>query len=101
PTAVDSVSFLPILKDPAATHLRPPMVTARHAIRHANWKLLSTRRHVDAGELKLSDFDLYDLDADLPESTDLLAAHRAQADPLFTAFQQFTKERVLKVHSQP
>ena len=101
PTAVDSVSFLPILTDPAATHLRPPMVTARHAIRHANWKLLSTRRHVDAGELKLSDFNLYDLDADLPESTDLLAAHRAQADPLFTAFQQFTKERVLKVHSQP
>jgi hypothetical protein len=49
----------------------------------------------------LADFNLYDLDADLAESTDLLAAHRGQADPLFTAFQQFTKERRLKVRSQP
>ncbi len=99
--AVDSTSFLAVLSDPAVVHPRPPMVTARHAIRRGNWKLLSKRRQVDAAELNLADFALYDLDADLAESTDLLAAHRGQADPLFTAFQQFTKERRLKVRSQP
>lgn len=94
--ATDSVSFLAALKDPSAPHRRPPMITTRHAIRHDNWKLVSAKRHVDAAALGLADFGLYDLDKDLAETTDVLPAHRAEANQLFADFRRFSAERALK-----
>ncbi len=94
--AVDSTSFLAVLRDPAVVHPRPSMVTAKHAIRRDNWKLVSAKKQKDAAVLGLTDFGLYDLDQDTAETTDVLAAHRGKADELFTDFRRFAAQRALK-----
>ncbi len=94
--ATDSYSFFPVLLDPSKKHQRPPAIHGRHAIRDADWKLISFARHEDAAKVKRSRFELYNLAEDIAEQNDVSQSHPATVERLFTDFKEFANGRKLK-----
>jgi arylsulfatase A len=92
----DSYSFFPVLLDPSTEHQRPAAIHGRHAIRDADWKLISSARHEDAARIKRSRFELYNLAEDIAEQNDVSQSHPETVKRLFTEFKEFANSRKLK-----
>ncbi len=94
--AVDSHSFLSVLRDPKEPHSRPAMVQGRHSVRLGDWKMVAPVRNKDAANVKPSDFQLFKLDEDLAEQNDLSKNHPEKVKQLHRVFTDFVKQRKLK-----
>jgi arylsulfatase A len=91
-SAPDSYSFLPVLKDPSAQHNRPPMVAVK-SYRKGAWKLIADDRKGKAEDV---DMELYNLEKDLSEQTNLVTTYPEIAQELFAEYKEFLAARKLK-----
>ncbi|MBT5925878.1 MAG: arylsulfatase [Verrucomicrobia bacterium] len=79
-SAEDSISFLPLLKEPDKNHRRPPVIHhsggGMFAIRDGRWKLVlgngSGGREAPRGKVFEKPFALFDLKADVAENANLI-----------------------------
>lgn len=93
----DSVSFLPVLEDPARVQERRPYVHGWYALRAGGWKLVSADRRQDAETVRRDQCALYDLQDDLAEQRDVSKERPQVVARLYDNFQAFTRQRRLKV----
>ena len=70
-SAVDSHSFLPVLKDPSTEFVRPTMYNTNSTCRIGEWKIVAGRNVRQGDVLDKSQVELYNLDKDLSETTDV------------------------------
>ncbi len=92
----DSVSFLPVLEDPARVQDRRPYVHGWYALRAGRWKLVSADRRQDAAEVLQGQCALYDLQNDLAEQRDVATERPQVMARLYDDFQAFARQRRLK-----
>lgn len=92
----DSVSFLPVLEDPARVQNRQPYVHGWYALRAGRWKLVSADRRQDAGTVRRDQCALYDLENDLAEQRDVATERPQVMARLYDDFQAFARQRRLK-----
>ena len=96
--AIDSHSFLPVLREPNAEHERTAMAVTTRSFRKGDWKLTFNRGPRSAGP-EASDVDqasLYNLADDLGETQDLSQSQPERKQQLFAAYQKYFAARELK-----
>lgn len=94
-SAADSISFLPVLLDPAKPHPRPAMIN-RYAIRVGDWKLVAKHKPRDLDQIEASEFGLYNLADDIAEQNDLSDNEPEKAKKLFAQFKTYMDHQKLK-----
>lgn len=92
----DSVSFLPVLEDPARVQDRRPYVHGWFALRAGRWKLVSADRRQDAETVRRDQCVLCDLQNDLAEQRDVATERPQVVARLYDEFQAFARQRKLK-----
>ena len=96
PTAVDSQSFLTALLEPEKRFPRPPMVHRLNALRVGNWKWIHPDRKTTFEKTKPREYELYDLQKDPGEQTNLAAENQKLGDKFYQTYQKFDQEIKLK-----
>ena len=96
PTAVDSQSFLTALLKPEKRFPRPPMVHRLNALRVGNWKWIHPDRKTTFEKTKPREYELYDLQKDPGEQTNLAAENQKLGDKFYQTYQKFDQEIKLK-----
>ena len=96
PTAVDSHSFLTALLKPEKRFSRPPMVHRLNALRVDDWKWIHPDRKTPFEKTKPREYELYDLQKDPGEQTNLAAENQKLVDKLYQTYQKFDQEIKLK-----
>jgi arylsulfatase A-like enzyme len=98
PSVKDSESFFAQLTNPDQERTRSAMVNGSYSIRDGVWKLTSKKRMKKTSPAKLttSQFGLYNLSVDLPETTDLSDKEPERVKALFQDLQEFETQRKLK-----
>jgi len=88
-SAVDSHSFFPVLKDPGAKFERPPMFNTSSTWRIGAWKIVAGMKVLQGDALDTSRVELYNLDKDLGETTDVSSKHPERLEQLVKAYETF------------
>jgi arylsulfatase A len=96
PTAVDSHSFLTALLKPEKRFLRPPMIHRLNALRVDEWKWIHPDRKTTFEKTKPREYELYDLQKDPGEQTNLAAENQKLMDKFYQTYQKFDQEIKLK-----
>jgi arylsulfatase A len=96
PTAVDSQSFLTALLEPEKRFPRPPMIHRLNALRVDDWKWIHPDRKTTFEKTKPREYELYDLQKDPAEQTNLAAENQKLVDKFYQTYQKFDQEIKLK-----
>ena len=88
-SAIESHSFLHVLKDPDATFERPAMFNTNSTCRIGDWKIVAGRKVLQGDVLEISRIELYNLDEDLSEVTDLSKDNPECLEQLLQTYEQF------------
>jgi arylsulfatase A len=96
PTAVDSHSFLTALYEPEKRLPRPPMIHRLNALRVDDWKWIHPDRKTTFEKTKPREYELYDLQKDPGEQTNLAAENQKLVDKFYQTYQKFDQEIKLK-----
>ena len=96
PTAVDSYSFLTALLEPEKRFPRTPMVHRLNALRVDDWKWIHPDRETTFEKTKPREYELYDLQKDPGEQTNLAAENQKLVDKFYQTYQNFDQEIKLK-----
>lgn len=96
--AIDSHSFLSVLREPDAEHERPAMAVTAGSFRKGDWKLTFNRGRRSAGpdERDVDQASLYNLTNDLGETQDLSQSQPDRKQQLFAAYRKYFATRELK-----
>jgi hypothetical protein len=96
--AIDSHSFLPVLREPDAEHERPAMAVTAGSFRKGDWKLTFNRGRRSAGpdERDVDQASLYNLADDLGETRDLSQSQPERKQQLFAAYREYFADLKLK-----
>jgi len=96
PSAMDSQSFLPALMNHQKRFPRQPMVHRLNALRVDDWKWIHPERTISFEKTSFQEFELYDLQKDPGEKTNLAAENQKLAKEFFQTYQNFDQEIKLK-----
>ena len=96
PTAVDSQSFLTALLKPEKRLPRPPMIHRLNALRVDDYKWIHPDRKTTFEKTKPREYELYDLQKDPSEQTNLAAENQKLVDKFYQTYQNFNQEIKLK-----
>ena len=96
PTAVDSHSFLTALYEPEKRLPRPPMIHRLNALRVDDYKWIHPDRKTTFEKTKPREYELYDLQKDPSEQTNLAAENQKLVDKFYQTYQNFNQEIKLK-----
>ncbi len=96
--AIDSHSFLPVLREPNAEHERPAMAVTAGSFRQGDWKLTFNRGRRSAGPdgRDVDQASLYNLADDLGETQDLSQSQPERKRQLFAAYREYFADLKLK-----
>jgi len=96
--AIDSHSFLPVLREPNTEHERPAMAVTAGSFRQGDWKLTFNRGRRSAGpeECDVDQASLYNLAEDLGETRDLSQSQPKRKEQLFAAYREYFADLRLK-----
>jgi arylsulfatase A-like enzyme len=92
-SAVDSHSFLPVLKDPSTKFVRPAMYNTNGTCRIGEWKIVVGRKVLQGDVLDKSQVELYNLDEDLSETTDVSDVSEEHSEHLEQLVQSYMEFR--------
>jgi arylsulfatase A-like enzyme len=95
-SATDSHSFLSVLLEPSQAYQRPGLMFNRGGVREGDWKLVSKSRVRKMGNVKPSQFELFNLVEDISEKNDVSKANPERAERLFNAYLDYAESRELK-----
>ena len=96
PSAEDSHSFLTALLKPEKRLARPPMVHRSNAMRIDDWKWIHPGRITPFSKTTPNDYELYDLQKDPGEQTNLATENQKLAKKFFQTYMKFDQEIKLK-----
>jgi arylsulfatase A-like enzyme len=96
PSAVDSQSFLSALYSPGKRFRRPPMVHRLNALRVDDWKWIHPGRKTLFEKTKMTEYELYDLQNDPGEQTNLAGKKPQLSQEFFQVYQTFNQNIKLK-----
>jgi arylsulfatase A-like enzyme len=95
-SAVDSHSFLPVLKDPDTKFVRPAMFNTNSTCRIGEWKIVVGRKVLQGDVLDKSQVELYNLDKDLSETTDVSKDNPERLEQLVKAYEQYRSKWIIR-----
>jgi len=95
-SAVDSHSFLPVLKDPDTRFVRPAMYNTNSTCRIGEWKIVVGRKVLQGDVLDKSQVELYNLDKDLSETTDVSKENPERLEQLVKSYEQYRSKWTIR-----
>lgn len=95
-SAIDSHSFLPVLKNPDAEFVRPAMFNTNSTCRIGQWKIVAGRRVLQGDALDRRQIELYNLDKDLSETTDVSEENPERLELLVKSYEEFRAEWAIR-----
>jgi hypothetical protein len=95
-SAIDSQSFLPVLKDPDTKFVRPAMYNTNGTCRIGEWKIVTGRNVGQQDAVDKSQVELYNLDEDLSETTDVSEEHPEHLEQLVKAYEEFRSKWTIR-----
>ena len=95
-SATDSHSFLPVLWSPSDDYQRPGYMYDRCGVREGPWKLVAKSRVRQLDKVKRTQFELFNLEADLSERNNVSEQNPERFERLFNAYHAYIRSRELK-----
>jgi len=95
-SAVDSHSFFPVLKDPGVRFQRPPMFNNSSTCRIGDWKIVVGRNVRQGDALDKEQVELYNLDRDLSETTDVSEKNPECLEQLVKAYEEYRSKWTIR-----
>jgi hypothetical protein len=95
-SAIDSHSFFPVLKDPSTKFVRPAMYNTNGTCRIGEWKIVVGRKVLQGDVLDKSQVELYNLDEDLSETTDVSGEHPEHLQQLLKTYEEFRSKWTIR-----
>ena len=95
-SALDSHSFFPVLKDPSTKFVRPAMYNTNGTCRIGKWKIVVGRKVLQGDVLDKSHVELYNLDKDLSETTDVSKENPERLEQLLKSYEEFRSKWTIR-----